>query len=150
MENVFTGKRLDVKMLKDERIPKISQKEKDHIVCRMIAHYIFRNGPIEDMHSDGKLCEGDMYVLNKFMMNRLQQLLEMGVVGFNRQLKLNKILNQLWHYAEYGKEWDYPNTKEKITYADAKLYYTRRGFQPPQFKRVVVDDISNKEKEKGI
>lgn len=36
-----------------------------------LAHFCFRNGPVEDMHADGKLSQDDMKTLNKYMVDRL-------------------------------------------------------------------------------
>lgn len=45
----------------------------DYIRCIPItlAHFCFRNGPVEDMHADGKLSQEDMKTLNKYMVDRL-------------------------------------------------------------------------------
>lgn len=51
---------------------------KDNIDTISIAltHYLFRNGPVEEMHSEGKLSQEDMKILNKFMVNRVAGLLQ--------------------------------------------------------------------------
>lgn len=74
-----------------------------HKLCRGIAHFIFRNGPIEDMHADGKLSQEDMKVLNKFMMNQLGKLYDVFV---NKQIDV-KTIEWLFKCCEnFGIDWD--------------------------------------------
>ncbi len=68
-----------------------------------LTHYLFRNGPVEDMHSDGKLSQNDMKKLNKFMVNRIAGLLQ--TINKGEWLKLELLLNI---YSLYGKDWDKP------------------------------------------
>ena len=37
------------------------------LFARFVVHYCFRNGPLEDMHAQGKLSLEDMKTLNKFL-----------------------------------------------------------------------------------
>lgn len=78
---------------------------KDNIDSISIAltHYLFRNGPVEDMHSDGKLSQEDMKTLNKFMVNRIAGLLK--TLDKGEWLKLELLLN---FYSLFGKDWDKP------------------------------------------
>lgn len=68
-----------------------------------LTHYLFRNGPVEDMHSDGKLSQEDMKTLNKFMVNRISGLL--NTLNSGEWLKLELLLN---FYSLFGKDWDKP------------------------------------------
>lgn len=68
-----------------------------------LTHYLFRNGPVEDMHSDGKLSQTDMKTLNKFMVNRIAGLLT--TLNSGDWLKLELLLN---FYGLFGKDWDKP------------------------------------------
>ncbi len=68
-----------------------------------LTHYLFRNGPVEDMHSEGKLSQEDMKTLNKFMVNRIAGLLE--TINKNEWGKLEKLFI---FYSLYGKDWDKP------------------------------------------
>lgn len=74
-----------------------------------LAHYIFRNGPVEDMHSKGKLSQKDMKILNKFIVNRIAGLLK--TINDEDWLKLELLLN---YYSIFGNHWDKPiaDTKE--------------------------------------
>jgi len=42
-----------------------------HKLSVVTTHYVFRNGPVENMHADGKLSDNAMMKLNKFLVNRL-------------------------------------------------------------------------------
>ena len=68
-----------------------------------LAHYIFRNGPVEDMHSEGKLSQEDMKILNKFIVNRIAGLLK--TINDGDWLKLELLLN---YYRFFGNNWDKP------------------------------------------
>ena len=89
----------------------LNQSSKDRILDKnnfdtisiALTHYLFRNGPIEDMHSDGKLSQEDMKILNKFMVNRISGLLE--TLNNGEWLKLELLLN---FYSLFGKDWDKP------------------------------------------
>ena len=70
-------------------------------VSKALTHYIFRNGPVEDMHSVGKLTEEDMKTLNKYMVNRIAGLLKLVQEG--EWLKISIMLD----YLKYsGSNWD--------------------------------------------
>lgn len=68
-----------------------------------LTHYLFRNGPVEDIHSEGKLSQEDMKTLNKFMVNRIAGLLKTMHKG--DWLKLELLFN---FCSLYGKNWDKP------------------------------------------
>ena len=42
----------------------------EEMACAL-AHFCFRNGPVEDMHAEGKLSDADMQTLNKFCYDKL-------------------------------------------------------------------------------
>lgn len=79
---------------------------------KIITHYAFRNGPVEDMHSEGKLSENDMMVLNKYMVNRTAGILQL--IKDKQWFKLVGLMNL---YGIYGADWDKaePDTKELDT-----------------------------------
>ena len=56
-----------------------------------LTHYFFRNGPVEDMHSEGKLSQEDMKTLNKFMVNRIAGLLQ--IINKEEWLKIELLLD---------------------------------------------------------
>lgn len=82
---------------------RLLNKNNIDIISIALTHYLFRNGPVEDMHSDGKLSQDDMKTLNKFMVNRIAGLLETMHKG--EWLKLELLLN---FYKLYGNDWDKP------------------------------------------
>ena len=46
------------------------------MLSKGITRYAFRSGPVEEMHSKGKLTQKDMETLNKHMTNRIAGLLQ--------------------------------------------------------------------------
>lgn len=76
--------------------------------AKALTHYIFRNGPVEDMHCSGKLSEEDMKTLNQFMVNRIA-----GVLLYIREEKWMQLELVYSHYCRYGQHWDaaQPDTK---------------------------------------
>ena len=45
------------------------------MLSKGITQFAFRSGPVEEMHAKGKLTQKDMKTLNKFMTNRIAELL---------------------------------------------------------------------------
>lgn len=70
-------------------------------IAKAITHYIFRNGPVEDMHANNQLSQEDMKTLNKYMVNRLAGLLKLAMDG--QWLKIELMLDVL---REYGNNWE--------------------------------------------
>lgn len=70
-------------------------------IAKALTHYAFRNGPVEDMHADGKLTQEDMKTLNKYMVNRLAGIL--SAVYEERWLQLELLYGFLQNY---GIDWD--------------------------------------------
>lgn len=68
------------------------------IISIALTRYLFRNGPVEDMHRDGKLSQNDMKTLNKFMVNRFAGLLQ--TVDKGEWIKLELLLN---YYNKYSR-----------------------------------------------
>ncbi len=77
-------------------------------ISKALTHYIFRNGPVEDMHGNGKLSQQDMKILNKFMVDRIAGILETIYEG--DWLKLELLLD---FYSNFGTNWDKPNPDKK-------------------------------------
>lgn len=82
---------------------RLLKKDNIDIVSIALTHYLFRNGPVEDMHSNGQLSQEDMKTLNKFMVNRIAGLLK--TIDNGEWLKLELLLN---FYKLFGNEWDKP------------------------------------------
>ncbi|WP_083659881.1 MULTISPECIES: hypothetical protein [Paenibacillus] len=80
------------RLLVDENIDMIS---------KAVAHFAFRNGPIEDMHADGQLSESDMKKLNKFVHNRLAYVFQLIVQ--DRWLELDFLIKSRSYS---GTGWD--------------------------------------------
>ena len=79
--------------LKTENIDKYS---------KALAHHIFRNGPIEDMHANGQLSDNDMKTLNKFAVNRIAGVLL--TIHKKEWYKLNSLCETL--LINLGRDWD--------------------------------------------
>ena len=77
------------------------------MLSRAITHYVFRNGPVEDMHSAGKLNDNDMETLNKYINNKLATL-----IYLLKEDKWFKLLGVIYAFELYGKNWDEPEIEE--------------------------------------
>ena len=65
---------------------RLLNKDNTDTISIALTHYLFRNGTVEDIHSEGKLSQEDMKTLNKFMVNRIAGLLE--IINKEEWLKL--------------------------------------------------------------
>lgn len=72
-----------------------------NVLSRALAHYIFRNGAVEDLHAEGKLSQNDMMALNKDVHNRIAGLFVALKEG--KQESVDKVLGI---HALYGSDWD--------------------------------------------
>ena len=76
-----------------------------------LAHYFFRNGPVEDMHADGQLSENDMKVLNKYIVDCIARILLLAKE--NKWLELELLLS---FHMQFGSTWDKPDTNMDEVY----------------------------------
>lgn len=80
---------------------RLVKRENIDSIVKAIAHFAFRNGPVEDMHSNNQLSENDMKILNKYMVDRITGLLTAIADKNWLQLEL------LWtYYKAFGTDWD--------------------------------------------
>ena len=79
------------------------------MLSKAMTQFAFRSGPIEEMHSRGKLTQKDMKALNKYMVNRIAGLLTAISKG-----DIANALKVLAFYASLSPDWDTckPDTKE--------------------------------------
>ncbi|MFB9279398.1 hypothetical protein [Cohnella cellulosilytica] len=72
-------------------------------IAKAIAHFAFRNGPIEDIHADRdkNVTDQDMKVLNKFVHNRLAYVFELII-----QERWAEFALVVESQKFYGSEWD--------------------------------------------
>lgn len=79
------------------------------MLSKGITQFAFRSGPIEEIHSRGKLTQKDMETLNKYMANRIAGLLQTVFNG-----DVTKALKVLSFYASLSSDWDSikPDTEE--------------------------------------
>lgn len=80
---------------------RLLKKENIDSISKAMTHYIFRNGPVEEMHANQQLSEEDMKKLNKYMVNRIAGVLT-KIVDEN-WLQLEMLLH---YYRYYGGKWD--------------------------------------------
>lgn len=106
-----------LKNLNQKSKERLLNKDNIDVASIALTHYLFRNGPVEDMHSEGKLSQGDMKILNKFMVNRISGLLTTINAG-----EWSKIELLLDFYKNFGSEWDkpIPDTEEIELFACRK------------------------------
>ena len=71
------------------------------MLSKGITQFAFRSGPVEEMHSRGKLTQKDMKTLNKFMANRIAGLLTAISKG-----DIANILKVLTFYVFLSSDWD--------------------------------------------
>ena len=71
------------------------------MLSKGITQFAFRSGPVEKIHSRGKLTQKDMETLNKDMVNRIAGLLTVISNG-----DIDKALKVLTFYASLSSDWD--------------------------------------------
>ena len=80
---------------------RLLRKDNIDAISKAVTHYVFRNGPVEDMHANGQLSEQDMKTLNKYMVNRIAGLLTAAMDG--DWLNLEQLFS---FYRFFGSDWD--------------------------------------------
>ena len=80
---------------------RILKEENINTIAIALTHYFFRNGPVEDMHTNNQLSEKDMKVLNKYMVNKIATL--MKLIIDNEWVKVEILLD---FFSRYGNDWD--------------------------------------------
>ncbi len=75
---------------------RLLNKDNTDTISIALTHYLFRNGTVEDIHSEGKLSQEDMKTLNKFMVNRIAGLLE--IINKEEWLKIELLLDYYNRY----------------------------------------------------
>lgn len=88
-------------MLNQNSKERLLKEENIDFISKALTHYVFRNGPVEDMHAEGKLTQEDMKTLNKYMVNRIAGLVKLMQRG--EWLKIELLCNALRYF---GTEWD--------------------------------------------
>lgn len=58
-----------------------------HKLSVVTTHYAYRNGPVEDMHADGKLSENDIEELYEFMQIKLTVVFNLILEQNNEMIK---------------------------------------------------------------
>ena len=78
------------------------------MLSKGITQFAFRSGPVEEMHSRGKLTQKGMKTLNKFMTNRIAGLLTTISNG-----DITNVLKVLTFYASLSPDWDSCKTRHR-------------------------------------
>ena len=72
-------------------------------IAKVITHFVFRIGPVEDMHSNNQLSQEDMYTLNKFVCNRVAYIIQ--CLQQEEYVKLAYLVNNPFSQS-MGSNWD--------------------------------------------
>jgi predicted DNA-binding protein YlxM (UPF0122 family) len=89
------------RQLNQDSMDRLLKRGNIEIISKAITHFIFRNGPVEDMHANNQLSQRDMKTLNKYMVNRIAGLLT--AIADNDWMQLELLLS---FYSLYGTNWD--------------------------------------------
>jgi hypothetical protein len=83
---------------------KLLVKDNISMIAKAITHFVFRNGPVEDMHAhpNNQLSEKDMETLNKFMVNRIAYIFQLIIE--ERWIELDFLIRNTDRM--YGHGWD--------------------------------------------
>lgn len=100
---------------------RLLSRENIDAVAKAITHFAFRNGPVEDMHSNDQLTQNDMKTLNKYMVNRIAGLLT--AIADQKWLHLEALFSC---YQFYGTEWD--KAEPDIEEIDVVLKHIIKGY----------------------
>ena len=103
VENFESQNSKVLESLNYESRERLLQKDNINGLSVALTHYLFRNGPIEDMHSNGQLSQHDMKTLNKYMVNRICGILHK--ISENKWLQLELLYS---YVGLYGRDWDTP------------------------------------------
>lgn len=84
-------------------------------LAKAMTNYAFRQGPIEDMHTDNRFSEDEMKTLNKYTVDRIAEIL----LCYNSEdyLRLSNMLGVPPFYM--GSDWDAP--EPDFTKVDKKI-----------------------------
>ena len=104
----------ELKLLNEHSKERLCKEENIDYISKALTHYIFRNGPVEDMHANHQFSQEDMKTLNKYMVNKLAGLLKMIYDG--EWMKIELLLN---FFKRYGHDWD----KAEIDISDFELIF---------------------------
>ena len=85
-----------------------------------LSHYIYRDGPIEDYHADGKLSNDEMMAQNKYTTNKIAGILYLLKSG--QWVAVEYLLSL---YMLNGDKWDAP----EIDFEEMKVIF---GYDPRQ------------------
>lgn len=70
-------------------------------VAKDVVAYAFRNGPVEDIHAEGRISDPEMKCLNKYMVNRISEVLYLMMSWRSKDLE-----NLLLFASKTTSSWD--------------------------------------------
>lgn len=96
-------------ILDPELLAALNQRAKERFIrpenidtlAKALTHYIFRLGPVENMHANKQLSQKDMKTLNQYMVNHLAWVLTRAFEG--DWLRLELLFGAM---SRYGTDWD--------------------------------------------
>lgn len=97
----LSGRSENGKKLNDQVYRDLFESPDIDALSKVIAQFIFRQGPVESFHMKGQLSQDDMKTLNKFMVNHLAYL--MKLVFEKRWIEIWLIYN---HFRQMSSNWD--------------------------------------------
>ena len=80
---------------------KLIQLDNVDDLAKAITYFAFRDGPVEDIHTNGDLTDEEMKTLNKYMVNQLAIIFEL--IKNKEWLRLDMLLE---FYKFFGTDWD--------------------------------------------
>lgn len=86
-----------------------------------LTRYVFRDGPVEDMHTAGQLSQEDMRTLNQFTANRIATVIYLMEEG-----RWKDLYTLLERYMGGAGEWDEPEVDQE---AVKRLGKNRKGLR---------------------
>ncbi|NYB73426.1 hypothetical protein HZF24_04650 [Sedimentibacter hydroxybenzoicus DSM 7310] len=125
--NEFISQSSEVyKGLNNDSKARLLKQENIDGIAKALTHYAFRNGPVEDMHANGKLTQEDMKILNKYMVNRLAGI--MYTIYEEKWLQLELIYE---HLKNYGTHWEQaePDTEDLELIWNENLKLIKNNFR---------------------
>lgn len=102
LNELLHGSSENAKQANIEAKEQIFLSENIDMISKAVTHFVFRNGPVEDMHANGQLSQDDMKVLNKFMVNRLAYIFQLIIE--DRWIEFEFLVKTVGSMS--GTDWD--------------------------------------------
>lgn len=123
-----------IAVLNENSKERLLQKENIDRFSKALTHYVFRNGPVEDIHANSHLTDADMKILNKYMVDKIATILSLAMDG--EWLKIELLMS---FYSLYGVDWD---PAEVDTSEVDMIFKNALGFGTPEKEREEAVEVS--------